>query len=71
MIQSILVPKSLYNLDQAKQLIKEMGFLTSYRGKGVDETENYWRFRQESPKQFKRFFIKRIKFGLMLVIGIK
>jgi hypothetical protein len=40
-------------------------------GKGVDETENFYRFRQETPLNFEKdsYFTKTIKDNIMLVFG--
>jgi hypothetical protein len=65
-VQSILIKKS-YGLPKAKKWIKKNKFKLSK----VHKTKNYYRFRQESPKSFKRFRMKDINKNIKFLIGIK
>ncbi len=47
-IQSVLIPKEYYSLDEAIDYIKE-----HYKYKKVDVTTHYYRFRQYQPKYLK------------------
>lgn len=50
-IQSVLIKKSdMYNLERAANWIVKNGF----KIKKVDETNNYYRFRQISPSQLRK-----------------
>jgi hypothetical protein len=68
-IQSILFNKNLYTLPQAKKWISDHGYKTTFYGKLADITENYYRFRQQSPKKYNTYRTKEISKGIMLVLG--
>lgn len=52
-IQSVLIPKSNYTKAQAKAWILKHNFKSSFYGKPVDETTNYYRYRQAKPRRTK------------------
>ncbi len=64
-IQSVLIDKRFYSLTQAINYIN----LHGYKLKKIDETTNFYRFRQLSPKLFKKYFIKDLHNGVKLVVG--
>lgn len=75
-VQSVVLPKNKYSLEEAKKEILKLGYNNIYRGKEVNEyiagqTINYWRFRQKPPSQFIKdsFRIKKINNGGFLVLG--
>lgn len=68
-IQSVLLSKKKYSLETAKEFIKKHGFKTEYKGKGVHETENYYRFRQDDPEKYKTFYSELITPNVIYIIG--
>lgn len=44
-IQTVIIPKDKFTLEQAKLWIIKNGFRDTFYGKPVDITENYYRFR--------------------------
>ena len=70
-IQTVLIPKNKFTLKEAEKRIVDLGYKKSYYGKGVDETENFYRFRQETPLNFDKdsYYTKKIKDDIMLVFG--
>ena len=64
-IQSVLIDKRVYSLAQAINYIN----LHGYKLKKIDETTNFYRFRQLDPGLFKKYFIKDLRNGIKLVIG--
>lgn len=64
-VQSVLINKHNFTLNEAKKWLKENGF----RFYKVDETENFYRFRQVEPKGFKYYRIKKITDNIELVIA--
>ena len=69
MIQTILIPKNKFSLKEAEKWIVKNKYKKSFYGKKVDITENYFRFRQESPLKFKNYYAKRLKNGIIIVSG--
>jgi hypothetical protein len=70
-IQSVLIPKNTFTLEDAQEWILNNGFKLSFDKKNVDITDNYFRFRQSRPSNFKKYFTREIKDGVLLVIGNK
>lgn len=76
-IQSIVIPKK-YKLEHAEDIVKSLGYKELYLKKKVTEykagqTNNYWRFRQLPPTQFKKdsFRTKKVKDDIYLILGEK
>ena len=65
-IQSVLFDKHFWTEKSARAWLKQHKF--KYNNK-VDITENFFRFRQVSPKKFKNYYIKKLKNNIELVIG--
>ena len=65
MLQTILIPRSNFTLDQAIEWLKQHG----HSHKKVDETEHFYRFRQ-LPPGFNRYYTKTLPNGIELVHGI-
>lgn len=67
-IQSVLFNKDTYTLKTALNYLKKHNL----KYNKVDETQNYYRFRQFDPPK-GNYFMKTIKKGLMYVIylGLK
>ena len=53
-IQSILIDKNYFTLEQANDWIKDKGFRPI---KKVHETSNLYRFRITDPKLYSRFYV--------------
>ena len=70
-IQSVLIPKDKYSLVQAAKWIANHHFKVSFYGKQVDETENYYRYRQMAPSRFVKnsFITIDFKDGVKLIKG--
>ena len=58
-IQSVLFPRESFSVSKAKTWAKRHGFTM----KKVDETENFYRFRQRPPNQFKPGSFRIITLG--------
>lgn len=69
--QSVLLDKDNFTKSQAKTWIKKHDFKLTFYGKGVEETENFYRFRQMAPSRFKKgkYVTKEIADGVKLVLG--
>jgi hypothetical protein len=70
-IQSVLIPKNKFTLIKARKWIANNHFKLSFYGKQVDETENYYRYRQMAPSRFikDKYITKDFKDGVKLVMG--
>lgn len=58
-IQSLLFPKEHFTLSSSKSWIKKHGYSSSK----VDETDNFYRFRQHPPTSFKDDSFRIISIG--------
>jgi len=70
MIQSILFDKHLWSLQDAIMFLEEHG----YKHNKVDETDQYFRFRQISPsilrkKGYTIFRSKKTKKGIVFILA--
>lgn len=72
-VQSVLIERDVYNLRQAKSWIRKHDFKETFYGKGVEKTENFYRFRQAAPGRFKKdsYVTKEISDGIKLVLANK
>ena len=70
-VQSVLVDRNVYNLKEAKSWIRKHDFKETFYRKGVEKTENFYRFRQAAPRRFKEgsYVTKEISEGVKLVLG--
>ena len=75
-VQSIVLRKSAYNLEQANEEVRKMGHNVNYLNKPVTEykageTISFWRYRQISPLRFDKNSItsKKLNDNLYLIIG--
>lgn len=73
-IQTLILSKEVFkSLDAAKKWIKDHDFKTTHQGKGPDETETSYRFRQRDPGDFITGSFRTIQFqgtkGVQAVIG--
>lgn len=66
-IQSVLFSRKLYNVKTSMSWMKQHRIPM----KKLDITENYIRYRQKSPKKYKRFRMKQISKGVLFVLGWK
>jgi hypothetical protein len=76
-IQSVIFNKKHWTKARAEQWLKNNNYKTSFYGKGVDETPNFYRYRQMAPSRFKNYITKKLKKskshkdnGIQLVIGL-
>ena len=69
--QSVLIDRRIYSLSEAKKWIKKHDFKLTFYGKGVEKSENFFRFRQMAPRRFKpdKYVTKEIAEGIKLVLG--
>ena len=65
-IQTVLVPKS-FGLKEANKWISENGYKTSFYGKPVDITENYYRYRQKKPSKTYTYRTRTLANGIQIV----
>ena len=64
MIQSVIFNKKFWSQDQARKYLLRHHFIDH----GVDETDNYYRYRQHEPDSSKRYFTKTLKSGIEYII---
>ena len=69
MLQSVLIPKSIFNLVQAKNWIKDHNYKLSFYGKKPELIDNFYHFRQQAPSKFKKYYSTKLKNGVILVNG--
>lgn len=62
-LQTILVPKSNFTQYAAIKWIKNNG----YKAQKIDETENYYRFRQRPPIKGAEYYTIKLDNDVMLV----
>jgi hypothetical protein len=68
-VQSVRVPKDQFTLRQAKSWVKKHGYKLTFKGKGVDVTENQYRFRQRDPgTPHKRVRTKVLPNGVEMIL---
>lgn len=67
-VQSLIFSKDYFTKRQAQAWVREHG----YKQPKIDETERSYRFRQLSPKDFKKHSFRTITFGdgVKAIIGI-
>jgi DNA adenine methylase len=71
-VQTVILSKDKFKtLADARKWVKEHDFKTEHGGKGPDETEDSWRFRQRDPGDFKDGSFRTIALtdGVKAVIG--
>lgn len=70
-LQSIIFPKNKYTKKQAEAYLLKHNYKIKFYGKGVDETINYYRYRQASPLKFKKdkYITKKLNNGIQLILG--
>jgi hypothetical protein len=69
--QSVLLSRDKFTKKQAEAWIKKHDYKTTFYGKKMETTDNYYRFRQAAPKNFKKgkYVTKEISDGVLLVLG--
>jgi hypothetical protein len=68
-VQSVVFPKKAFTMKAAKKWLVKNNYRTSFYGKGVDETPNTYRFRQEAPSNLTDYRIKTLPNDVQLVLG--
>lgn len=75
-VQSIVISKNNYSLEDAEKKVLKLGFKDTYTGKKVDQykagqTISFWRFRQINENKFNKdsFKVKKIN-DIYLIVGI-
>jgi hypothetical protein len=75
-VQSVILSKDKYDLSEAENKVRKMGFNPLYRNRKANEykageTINWWRMRQISPLKFDKdsFKIKTLNKNIKLVVG--
>jgi hypothetical protein len=70
-VQSVMLNKKMFTKNKAEKWIEKHDFKKTFYRKGVEETDNYYRFRQMAPSRFEKgkFVTKEISEGIMLVLG--
>ena len=72
-LQTIIFPRSLFKLKEAKRWITEHGYKLSFYGKEVDVKPTQYRFRQSTPlKKVNNGSYKTIKLenGILFVFVV-
>lgn len=67
-LHAVIFEKKLWTTRQARAWMRAKGWKPVKR---VDVTENFYRYRLRSPKQFKRFRTKRLPGGVQLILGFR
>lgn len=72
LLQSIVFKKKYFTLAQAMDFLERHFYHTTFRGKGVDEKMNTYRFRQHEPlrkldKKHKFYTSKKISPGITFI----
>ena len=67
-VQTVLVPKKDFTYNQALSWIHRHGYRTSFYGKGVDVTENFYRFRQAPPRKGVEYYTETLPNGVEIVM---
>ena len=73
-IQSVIFNKNKWTINKAEEWLRTHKYKTSFYGKKVDITTNYYRYRQLAPHKFKKYFTKMLdgkNKGVGLVIGLE
>jgi len=69
-VQSVRLKKKDYSLQQARSIVRELGYKDTYYGKSpFTQTDNWYRFRQFNPDKYKQYIIRKKK-GIQYVIGV-
>jgi hypothetical protein len=63
-VQSVIIPRSRYTLNQAKAWVNTNNF----KLKKMDLTQNYYRFRQREPKPQSKYFTVELTNGIHLIM---
>jgi len=66
-IQSVIIPKSTFSKEEARQWAKVHG----YKHRKVDETEKFYRFRQIAPKENSSYYTVKINNGIEFIFAYK
>lgn len=64
MIQSVLFNKHLWTIEQARKYLQKHHL----KDMGVDETENFYRYRQMTPPKDTKYYTKVLKGGVEMII---
>ena len=67
-IQSVLIPRDRFNLNEAKKWLRRHDFISNYKGKPVHITKNYYRFRQTKPLKNAKYSILPLNDGVLFVL---
>jgi hypothetical protein len=59
-IQSIIFAKSKWSQARAEKWLKSKGYKITFHGKPVDETANFYRYRQARPNPAMHYFTKTL-----------
>jgi hypothetical protein len=68
MIQSIIIDRHRYTLKEATEWIRSHGYVVNKKPANF-KTKNYYRFRQLPPNPNKRYRMKEISPGILLVLA--
>ena len=76
-IQSVIFEKKHWTIPKAEKYLKDNGYKTTFYGKKVDITPNFYRYRQLAPSRFKNYITKKLRKskshkhnGVQLIIGL-
>ena len=59
-IQSILIPRTSFTLQEANKWIKDHNFKLKFKNKRVHITQRFYRYRQHEPNPKLQYFVKKI-----------
>jgi len=67
-VQSILIPKNKFSLNEANSWIRKHNYKLTYKGKKVHVTDKYYRYRQMIPNPKLNYNVTTIDKGIKFII---
>lgn len=67
-VQSIIFNKQKWSQLEAERWLASHGFKSTFYRKPVDETANYYRYRQSKPTLDDYYFTKTVEEGIKMII---
>lgn len=61
---TVLVPKNKFTIRDAVNWVNNNNFKTTK----IDISDNYYRFRQSVPRNYARYYSKKLRNGIVLVM---
>lgn len=68
-IQSVVFPRPQWSLAQANKYIDDHGYKKKFYSKPVEVHPTQYRYRQQARHHFKNYTTKKLKNGVLLIVG--